>query len=125
MFVDFVLPQVHQPGRVAAARVGGGGGEDEGERAAAGDISQSDALVTPSLCVTTTQRVRDAKLEEERALQAERIERSVERAQASTTKKIGKPVMFRAPPVRKQKVAEAVQVTFDVTCDVRCVTFDV
>ena len=53
-------------------------------------------------------------MEEERLLQAERIERSIERAQASTTKKIGKPVMFRAPPVRKQKVAEAVQVMFDV-----------
>ncbi len=65
---------------------------------------------------TNAQRVRDAKMEEERRLQAERIERSVERAQASTTKKIGKPVMFRAPPVRKQKVAEAVQVS--VTCDV-------
>jgi hypothetical protein len=56
------------------------------------------------------QRVRDAKMEEERRMQAERIERSVERAQASTTKKIGKPVMFRAPPVRKMRVAEAVQV---------------
>jgi hypothetical protein len=41
------------------------------------------------------QRVRDAKIEEEKRLQNERIERSVERAQASITKKIGKPVMFR------------------------------
>jgi len=56
-------------------------------------------------------RVREEKLEQQRVMQEERIRRSIERSQAPVPKKTGKPVMFRAPPIRKKKKAETLKAT--------------
>lgn len=58
------------------------------------------------------QRLREEKLEAQRALQEERVQRALERAQAPvkkkvfSTKKTGKPIMFRSAPPQKKKLAE-------------------
>ncbi|TPX35034.1 hypothetical protein SmJEL517_g02425 [Synchytrium microbalum] len=50
------------------------------------------------------QRLREEKMEAQRALQEERVQKALERAQAPVQKKTAKQVMFRsAPPQRKKK----------------------
>ncbi|TPX47442.1 hypothetical protein SeMB42_g03317 [Synchytrium endobioticum] len=50
------------------------------------------------------QRLREEKMEAQRLLQEERVQKALERAQAPVQKKLGKPVMYRsAPPQRKKK----------------------
>lgn len=49
------------------------------------------------------QRLREEKLEAQRALQEERILKSQERARAPVKKKTGKPVVFRSAPLQKKK----------------------
>lgn len=50
------------------------------------------------------QRLREEKLEAQRALQDERVQRALERARAPIKKKTGKPVVFRSAPPQKKKV---------------------
>ncbi|KAI8909603.1 hypothetical protein EDD86DRAFT_205831 [Gorgonomyces haynaldii] len=50
------------------------------------------------------QRLREEKLEAQRALQEERVQRALERARAPVKKKTGKPVVFRSAPPQKKKV---------------------
>ncbi|KAI8612042.1 hypothetical protein BC830DRAFT_1138587 [Chytriomyces sp. MP71] len=53
-------------------------------------------------------RLREEKMETQRALQEERVQRALERAKAPVKKKIGKPVVFRsAPPQKKKKKEES------------------
>ena len=52
------------------------------------------------------QRLREEKMETQRLLQEERVQRALERARAPVKKKIGKPVVFRSAPVQKKKKAE-------------------
>lgn len=52
-------------------------------------------------------RIREEKMDAQRLLQEERVQRALERAKAPVKKKTGKPVVFRsAPPQRKVKKAE-------------------
>jgi hypothetical protein len=53
------------------------------------------------------QRIREEKMEAQRLLQEERVQKAMERAKAPVKKKVGKAVVFRsAPPQRKVKKAE-------------------
>ncbi|KAJ3254335.1 Coiled-coil domain-containing protein 38 [Boothiomyces macroporosus] len=52
------------------------------------------------------QRLREEKLEAQRALQEERVQRALERARAPVKKKTGKPVVFRSAPPQKKKLEE-------------------
>ncbi|KAI8924522.1 hypothetical protein BC831DRAFT_465496 [Entophlyctis helioformis] len=52
------------------------------------------------------QRLREEKMEAQRALQEERVQRALERARAPVKKKTGKPVVFRSPPPQKKKKKE-------------------
>lgn len=53
------------------------------------------------------QRIREEKMEAQRILQEERVQRALERAKAPVKRKTGKPVVFRsAPPQRKIKKTE-------------------
>lgn len=59
------------------------------------------------------QRLREEKLEAQRALQEERVQRALERAKAPVMKKVmhllkktGKPVVFRSAPPQKKKLKE-------------------
>ncbi|KAJ3187013.1 Coiled-coil domain-containing protein 38 [Gaertneriomyces sp. JEL0708] len=52
------------------------------------------------------QRLREEKLEAQRQLQEERVQRALERARAPVKKKIGKPVAFRSAPPQKKKRKE-------------------
>ncbi len=48
--------------------------------------------------------MREEKLEMQRLLQEERVQRALERAKAPIKKKLGKPIPFRsAPPQKKEK----------------------
>jgi hypothetical protein len=49
------------------------------------------------------QRLREEKLEAQRILQEERVQRALERARAPVKKKIGKTVMMRSAPPQKKK----------------------
>ena len=50
------------------------------------------------------QRIREEKMDAQRLLQEERVQRALERAKAPVKKKTGKPLVFRsAPPQRKKK----------------------
>lgn len=53
------------------------------------------------------QRLREEKMDAQRHIQEERVQRALERARAPVRKKTGKPVVFRsAPPQKKKKKAE-------------------
>ncbi|KAI8853068.1 hypothetical protein BC829DRAFT_430335 [Chytridium lagenaria] len=52
------------------------------------------------------QRLREEKMEAQRALQEERVQRALERARAPVKKKTGKPVLFRSAPPQKKKKKE-------------------
>ncbi|KAI9002378.1 hypothetical protein BC832DRAFT_118769 [Gaertneriomyces semiglobifer] len=52
------------------------------------------------------QRLREEKLEAQRQLQEERVQRALERARAPVKKKIGKPIAFRSAPPQKKKRKE-------------------
>ncbi|KAL7747265.1 hypothetical protein RI367_007318 [Sorochytrium milnesiophthora] len=52
------------------------------------------------------QRAREEKLDAQRAMQEERIQRALERARAPVKKKTGKPVVFRSAPPQKKKKKE-------------------
>ncbi|KAJ3000684.1 Coiled-coil domain-containing protein 38 [Globomyces sp. JEL0801] len=52
------------------------------------------------------QRLREEKLEAQRALQEERVQRALERARAPVKKKTGKPVIFRSAPPQKKRAQE-------------------
>ncbi|KAJ3196675.1 Coiled-coil domain-containing protein 38 [Irineochytrium annulatum] len=52
------------------------------------------------------QRLREEKMEAQRALQEERVQRALERARAPVKKKTGKPVVFRSAPPQKKKPKE-------------------
>jgi hypothetical protein len=47
--------------------------------------------------------VRQAKYEEQKRLDEERVRKSNARAKAEIKKKVGKQVMFRSPPLKKKK----------------------
>ncbi|KNE54763.1 hypothetical protein AMAG_00718 [Allomyces macrogynus ATCC 38327] len=49
------------------------------------------------------QRLREEKMDAQRLIQEERIQRALERARAPVKKKTGKPVMFRSAPPQKKK----------------------
>ncbi|ORZ38127.1 hypothetical protein BCR44DRAFT_66373 [Catenaria anguillulae PL171] len=49
------------------------------------------------------QRLREEKMDAQRLLQEERIQRALERARAPVKKKTGKPVVFRSAPPQKKK----------------------
>jgi len=54
------------------------------------------------------QRIREEKMEAQRLLQEERVQKAMERAKAPVKKKVGKAIVFRsAPPLRKVKKTEA------------------
>jgi hypothetical protein len=56
------------------------------------------------------QRLREQKMETQRLLQEERVQKALERARAPVKKKVGKPVVFRsAPPQRVKKKAEEIK----------------
>ena len=49
-------------------------------------------------------RIREEKMDAQRILQEERVQRALERAKAPVKKKTGKPLVFRsAPPQRKKR----------------------
>lgn len=50
------------------------------------------------------QNLREEKMEAQRALQEERVQRALERARAPVKKKTGKPVIFRSAPPQKKKL---------------------
>ncbi|KAJ3346337.1 Coiled-coil domain-containing protein 38 [Kappamyces sp. JEL0680] len=52
------------------------------------------------------QRLREEKLEAQRILQEERVQRALERARAPVKKKTGKPIVFRSAPPQKKKHRE-------------------
>ncbi|EGF79292.1 hypothetical protein BATDEDRAFT_89615 [Batrachochytrium dendrobatidis JAM81] len=52
------------------------------------------------------QRLREEKMEAQRVLQEERVQRALERARAPVKKKTGKPVVFRSAPPQKKKKKE-------------------
>ncbi|KAJ3047017.1 Cilia- and flagella-associated protein 100 [Rhizophlyctis rosea] len=52
------------------------------------------------------QRLREEKMDAQRALQEERVQRALERARAPVKKKTGKPVVFRSAPPQKKKRKE-------------------
>ncbi|KAJ3297576.1 Coiled-coil domain-containing protein 38 [Borealophlyctis nickersoniae] len=52
------------------------------------------------------QRLREEKMDAQRALQEERVQRALERARAPVKKKTGKPVVFRSAPPQKKKKKE-------------------
>ncbi|TPX71509.1 hypothetical protein SpCBS45565_g01080 [Spizellomyces sp. 'palustris'] len=52
------------------------------------------------------QRLREEKMEAQRALQEERVQRALERARAPVKKKTGKPIAFRSAPPQKKKRKE-------------------
>ncbi|KAJ3417141.1 Coiled-coil domain-containing protein 38 [Chytridiales sp. JEL 0842] len=54
------------------------------------------------------QRLREEKMEAQRALQEERVQRALERARAPVKKKTGKPVVFRSAPPQKKKKKEEI-----------------
>ncbi|EPZ31136.1 hypothetical protein ROZALSC1DRAFT_28063 [Rozella allomycis CSF55] len=49
-------------------------------------------------------RIREEKLEAQRLIQEERVQRALERAKAPVKKKTGKPLVFRSAPPQKRKV---------------------
>ncbi|KAJ3236224.1 Coiled-coil domain-containing protein 38 [Chytriomyces hyalinus] len=51
-------------------------------------------------------RLREEKMEAQRLLQEERVQRALERAKAPVKKKVGKPVAFRSAPPQKKKKKE-------------------
>lgn len=57
------------------------------------------------------QRQREDKLESQRLVQEERINRAMERARAPIAKKIGKPVVSVSNPVQKKKINDGEQKT--------------
>ncbi|KAJ3157560.1 Cilia- and flagella-associated protein 100 [Geranomyces michiganensis] len=52
------------------------------------------------------QRLREEKMEAQRLLQEERVQRALERARAPVIKKTGKPIAFRSAPPQKKKRKE-------------------
>ncbi|KAI9206345.1 uncharacterized protein BJ171DRAFT_440430 [Polychytrium aggregatum] len=52
------------------------------------------------------QRLREEKMDAQRILQEERVQRALERARAPVKKKTGKPVVFRSAPPQKKKKKE-------------------
>ncbi|KAI9104488.1 hypothetical protein DFS34DRAFT_196624 [Phlyctochytrium arcticum] len=52
------------------------------------------------------QRLREEKMEAQRLLQEERVQRALERARAPVKKKTGKPIAFRSAPPQKKKRKE-------------------